>query len=147
MRINVVVNNEMYVFLWKVHYIFPILRKFRSFEIFSYCPTYNYMVTCPVPDVLMHTNRRTDMREIGFYSQHGNAHKNSCIGRGNFTRRESFSVWTIGVLNLRYNLLSVTRIFKNICSCHCYVTFSLTVSSSFRADSSTTSVIIFLSRT
>jgi len=33
------------------------------------------MVTCPVRDVLMYANRRTDMKKIGFYSHYGNAYK------------------------------------------------------------------------
>ena len=72
--------------------IFMILYKIRSIEIFPISPIKLFTVTCPLRDVLMHTNTRTDVKEFGFYSHHANSHKNACSNGGNFTRQESFGV-------------------------------------------------------
>ena len=90
--IDVVVKIKRTLVLCKQPIFMSEIKRIQILRNISNVCNIAFTVTCPLRDVLMHTNRRTDMKEIGFYSHHGNAHRNSCSSRGNFTRRESFGL-------------------------------------------------------
>ena len=63
-------------------------NKYKTLEIFSYASNKNFTLNCPLKYVLMHANRRTDMKDIGYYSDHAKAYINVGSSRGNFARQE-----------------------------------------------------------
>jgi hypothetical protein len=53
-------------------------RLFTNLDFSTYflmSPIYNYTGTRPMGDALLYENRRTDIQEIGLFSEHAKTHK------------------------------------------------------------------------
>jgi hypothetical protein len=71
----------------------------------------NITVNCPVRDLVMHANRRTDMK-----GKINVAVEVILEDRNSLSRERNIS--QLGVLQQGYNFRLPPGVFKNICSCH-----------------------------